>query len=261
MSDLGALLFARYAYPPNELGYCGPAGAEALLRSDLPGEIARRARAFEGAWAYLSYLNPADPLDPAVVSAYSVADTLPSSPFAFPSSSPSASRTSPSPPDRPAPEFPDLLSYLRPRFVGQHGGTWESAAGRAIPHHSFHVFEVYPWAALLKRTGNPTAVSVLDRCRIRTGKVLFVRGETAAVTSRPLVWDGATLSQGPEREEEVAWSAGGRSLLEGLSPGDRVALHWDWVCDVITEEQASRIESLEERQRRALFPESVIPPV
>jgi hypothetical protein len=233
MSDLGALLFARYAYPPNELGYCGPAGAEALLRSDLPGEIARRARAFEGAWAYLSYLNPADPLDPAVVSAYWVGDALPSSSH-----------------------FPGLLSYLRPRFVGQHGGTWESAAGRAIPHHSFHVFEVYPWAALLKRTGNPTAVSVLDRCRIRTGKVLFVRGETAAVTSRPMVWDGATLSPGPEREEEVAWSAGGRSLLEGLSSGDRVALHWDWVCDVITEEQASRIESLEERQRRALFPEN-----
>jgi len=69
MSDSGALLFARYAYPPNELGYCGPAGASALLRSDLPGEIARRARGFEGAWAYLSYLSGplGDPLSPAVV--------------------------------------------------------------------------------------------------------------------------------------------------------------------------------------------------
>ena len=31
MSADGAVLFARYAYPPNELGYCGPAGAEQML--------------------------------------------------------------------------------------------------------------------------------------------------------------------------------------------------------------------------------------
>jgi len=240
MSDLGALLFARYAYPPNELGYCGPAGASALLRPDLPGEIARRAREFEGAWAYLEYLSRGDPLDAAVVEAYWVGNELL---------------------DRPG--FPDLLGFLGPRFVGQRGGTWESAGGRALPHHSFHVFEVYPWAVLLRRTGNPTAVSVLDRCRIRTGKVVSVEGETARVTSRPLVWDGSALTPGPAREESVAWSAGGRSLLAGLSPGDLVALHWDWVCDVITEEQAGRIEALEERQLRASFPtaESVVPPV
>jgi hypothetical protein len=211
-----------------------------LLRSDLPGEIARRARRFEGAWAYLEFLSRGDPLDPAVVEAYWVGNAL-----------------------LDPPDFPDLLGFLGSRFVGQHGGTWESAGGRALPHHSFHVFEVYPWAALLRRTGNPTAVSVLDRCRIRTGKVGSVEGETARVTSRPLVWDGSALAPGPPREETVAWSAGGRSLLAGLSPGDLVALHWDWVCDVITEEQAGRIEALEERQLRASFssPENVVPPV
>ena len=239
MSDRGALLFARYAYPPNELGYCGPSGAAALLRPDLPGEIARRARGFEGAWAYLEYLSRGDPLDPAVVEAYWVGNSLLSA------------------------DFSDLVGFLRPRFAGQHGGTWESADGRALPHHSFHVFEVYPWVTLLRRTGNPTAVSVLDRCRIRTGEVVSVAGETARVTSRPLVWDGSALAPGLAREEEVAWSAGGRSLLAGLSPGDLVALHWDWVCDVITDEQAGRIEALEERQLRASFParESVVPPV
>jgi hypothetical protein len=240
VSDLGALLFARYAYPPNELGYCGPAGASALLRSDLPGEIARRARGFEGAWAYLEYLGGGDPLDPAIVEAYWVGNDL-----------------------LDPPHFPDLVGFLGSRFVGQHGGTWESAGERAIPHHSFHVFEVYPWAVLLRRTGNPTAVAVLDRCRIRTGKVVSVEGETARVSSRPLVWDGSTPAPGPLREERVAWSAGGRSLLAGLSPGDLVALHWDWVCDVLTEKQAGRIEALEERQLRASFPapETVVPPV
>ncbi|GAA2629831.1 DUF6390 family protein [Paractinoplanes durhamensis] len=241
MSDLGALLFARYAYPPNELGYCGPDGAALLLRADLPGEIARRARGFEGAWAYLCFLarttGVSDPLDPAIVSAYWVGDALP---------------------DR---QFPDLLPFLRSHFLSQRGGTWQSADGRAVPHHSFHVFEVYPWTELLRRTENPAAVTVLDRCRIRTGTVVSVAAETATVTSRPLTWDGATLAAGPPAEEQVTWSSGGRSLLKGVAPGDRVALHWDWLCDRITENQAARIETLEARQLSALFPKTVVPPV
>jgi hypothetical protein len=233
VSDSGAVLFARYAYPPNELGYCGPAGASDLLRSDLPGEIARRAPAFDGAWAYLEFLGRAagaSPLDPAVVEAYWVGNSL------LDDADPAS-----------------LLSFLRPRFAGQVGGTWESASARALPHHTFQVFEVYPWATLLRRTGNPTAVSVLDRCRIRTGVVVSVSGETATVASRPLVWNGSSLAAGPVHDEQVAWSSQGRTLLPGLSPGDRVALHWDWVCDVITPTQAARIESLEARQLRAIF--------
>jgi hypothetical protein len=233
VSAQGALLFARYAYPPNELGYCGPGGAAALLRADAPAEIARRARRFEGAWSYLEVIAEAagiaDPLDPAVVQAYWIGNDLL---------------------DAVRPEA--LLERMRDRFRGQLGGTWRSAGDRAIAHHGFHVFEVYPWAALLAPGGNPTAVSVLDRCRIRTGVVLGVDGETATVRSNPLVWDGAALTCGPARDEAVRWSAGGRSLLDEPSPGDRVTLHWDWVCDVVTEQQSARIESLEAGQRNAL---------
>jgi len=260
MSARGALLFARYAYPPNELGYCGPDGAAALLRGDAPEEIARRARQFEGAWSYLEFIaraaGVADPLDEAVVQAYWVGNDL-------------LGLVAPD----------ELLPFLRTRFAGQAGGTWQDADTRAIAHHSFHVFEVYPWAAMLRRTGNPAAVSVLDRCRIRTGVVREVHGETATVRSRPLLFgDGVlapgagrglaprprvlapgpgrglaprsarVLAPGPVRDEVVSWSAGGHSLLSGLRPGDRVSLHWDWVCDVITAEQSERLESFERRQ-------------
>ena len=70
---------------------------------------------------------------------------------------------------------------------------------------------------------------------------------------RPLVWDGAAFVPGPDTDETVRWSADGRSLLAGLSTGDRVALHWDWVCDVITEGQAARLADYEERQHGAVF--------
>jgi hypothetical protein len=82
-------------------------------------------------------------------------------------------------------------------------------------------------------------------------------GETATVRSRPLVWTGGgVLSPGPAVDETVSWSANGHSLLPGLSPGDLVSLHWDWICDVITDEQRDRIEALEASRRAAVFPAS-----
>lgn len=226
MSERGAILFARYAYPPNELGYCGPADPTALLRPANTEAIERGAREFDGAWCYLEFLAESagldDPLDERVVEAYWIGNDLL---------------------DRADPEA--LLARMRDRFRSQSGGTWRDAGDRALAHHSFQVFDVYPWAALLRASGNPTALSVLDRCRIRTGVVHAVDGESATVESRPLTWTGTALVPGTPCRESVRWSTGGRSLIPGLTPGDLVALHWDWVCDVITEEQAARIESTE----------------
>ena len=38
------------------------------------------------------------------------------------------------------------------------------------------------------------------------------------------------------------------SAADKLADGDIVSLHWDWICDVVTEEQAARVEALEARQ-------------
>ncbi|WP_326673869.1 DUF6390 family protein [Streptomyces sp. NBC_01257] len=230
MSAEGALLFARYAYPPNELGYCGPADAAALLRREATADIELRARQFEGAWCYLEYLAEVagipDPLDARVVEAYWIGNEL-------------LDLVDPA----------GLVERMTDRFRGQLGGTWREAAQRALAHHSFQVFEVYPWAPMLRTGGNPTALSVLDQCRIRTGVVLRADRHLATVRCRPLSWNGTELITGDWQEETARHSAGGRTLIDGLSPGDRVALHWDWVCDVITDEQARRIEDIEERQR------------
>ncbi len=72
--------------------------------------------------------------------------------------------------------------------------------------------------------------------------------------ARPSPWPLTTV-----RHELVRWSADDRSLLDGLSTGDRVALPWDraalpwdWISDVLTEEPASSITSREARSRAAL---------
>jgi len=234
MSAAGAVLFARYAFPPNELGYCGPEGALSMLDGAAVEDLERRARQFEGAWSYLEFLAEAlgepDPLAVDVVDAYWVGSDL------LDAVDPVA-----------------LVSRLEERFRGQPGGTWNDAGSRARAHHSFQVFEVYPWAQLLRagRTPGP-AVEVLDRCRIRVGVVVAVDGETVAVTSRRLVWDGEALDGGPEVTEQARWSVGGRTLIAEPAVGDVVALHWDWVCDVLTPEQGRRVAEIEATQLVAL---------
>ncbi len=223
----GDVVFARYAFPPNELGYCGPDGADVLLSHAAHGqdrhEVARRAPYFDGAWAYLKVIAEAagvdDPLDPRVVEAYWVGNDLL---------------------DAVCPA--DLLAVLQEKFSGQVGGFWSQVAPGSGPlaHHSFHVFAVYPWAGLLG-SGSPVPLSVLDQCRIRWGSVVSVSSEHAVVSSQPLIWEAGALSLGAEREETVRWAARGEALSDELGPGDVVSLHWDWVCDRLSEEQAGAL--------------------
>lgn len=231
----GAELFARYAYPPNELGYCGPGDPGGLLVRGSPEaelEVARRARAFEGAWVYLELIAEAsdisDPLDPRVVEAYWLGNDLLTSI-----------------------DCGWFLSRLRARFQGQQGGQWTGGipdleAG-VVPHHAFHVFGVYPWVGLLRRQSD-VARSVLDQCRIRTALVTAVDGPRATVRVAPLAWDGSRLDIGPAELVSVRWSHEGSSLLEGVEVGDCVSVHWDWVCDVLGPDQAATAEDYERRQ-------------
>ena len=230
MSRLGAVRFARYAYPPNELGYCGPTGAAAMLEEEATDEIERRAREFEGAWVYLELLAEAggfrDPLAEEVVEAYWVGSDLL---------------------ERVDPHI--LLATLAAKFAGQVGGVWDrvSAAAGALAHHSFHVFAVYPWFGLLG-SGSDVPLSVLESCRIRWGTVVAIDGEHAVVRSQPLSWDGSALSLGAEREESVRWSDRGRSLQARLETGDQVSLHWDWVCERLSEDQVDELARCSARQ-------------
>lgn len=234
MSAAGALQFARFAFPPNELGYCGPPGGRAMLDPDALGEIEARARQFEGAWVYLQVLaellGTDDPLAAEVVEAYWIGTDL-------------LDRVDPA----------ELVGRLEGAFLGQAGGTWRDAATRASPHHSFQVFEVYPWAAMLRQGLAPgPAVNVLDRCRVRTGEVTGLEGEWVEVTCRPLAWDGARLEPSAPVTERARWSLDGLTLLDPPAVGATVALHWDWVCDVLGPHQVAQVEEREARQRLAV---------
>ncbi|MGZ4204930.1 MAG: DUF6390 family protein [Actinomycetota bacterium] len=219
----GALLFARYAYPPNALGYCGPGDNQALLEyaaarvSD--GGLRELARGFEGAWPYLELIAGAhgitDPLDARVVEAYWVGNGL-----------------------LDGVRVSMLGGQVEERFRRVAGTGWsrlaDSVGAGAVPHHSFHVFCVYPWVGLMRAGPSRPALHVLDRCRIRWGRVLEVDGDTAIVRARLLEWDGHRLSLGSPVAETVACARGGTGTVATLKPGDRVSMHWDWICDRIS---------------------------
>jgi hypothetical protein len=222
----GPLLFARYAYPPNALGYCGPEDHVALLEYGSAGVtdegLVQLARGFEGAWPYLEVIAAAnriaDPLDPRVVEAYWVGNPL-------------LDRV----------DLREFGPFLEERFRDRAGRDWEAIAqsipAGAVPHHSFHVFQVYPWVGLMRAGWSEHPLHVIDRCRIRWGRVVSVAGELVTVRSRPLAWDGSVLGFGPLALEQISASFDGKGFVRGLRSGEWVSLHWDWVCDRLTPTQ------------------------
>jgi hypothetical protein len=220
----GPLLFARYAFPPNELGYCGPPNPNALLESAANGvdleRLSSLATRFTGAWPYLELIaccnGITDPLDTRVVEAYWVGNALLEQvPLA-------------------------ALSSLRDRFA-DHGSlkvgpepSPMSAAGTC--HHSFHVFAVYPWLGILRSGKGGPALTVLDRCRIRWGRVEAVDGDQVTVRNRVLDVEGPRLVLGPEQLETARRSVDGVGLAPEVAVNDVVSLHWDWVCDRLSPE-------------------------
>lgn len=234
----GERLFARYAYAPNELGYCGPAETAALFNLGVTGEttldVAAIARRFSGAWPYAAVLAELagidNPLDARVMRAYwtggPLLDTVDRSAFGV-----------------------KLLEVLGPQAGHYWGHLTPALLPEAAPTHGFHVFGVYPWSRLLVAGAPEHPLRVLHNCRIRWGQVVAVDGEHVVVRSRRLAWDGAQLQLAAESEERVRMAVGGRGFVADPRPGDWLALHWDWVCERLT---AADLEQLERETARQL---------
>ncbi|HEX6580908.1 MAG TPA: DUF6390 family protein [Actinomycetota bacterium] len=227
----GALLFARYAHPPNLLGYCGPADHLEFFEQATEGVVDRGlhelTHAFDGAWPYLELIASAngirDPLDHAVVHAYWIGNPL-------------LERV----------DLSALGGSVEARFRRRVGRGWDHLStailAGAVPHHSFHVLLVSPWIGLMRAGASAHPLHVMDRCRIRTGRVIEVTGDVATVDVPALRWDGRELRVGSADPELATVKTDGRGFLPDLRPGDLVSLHWDWVCDLLSAREARSLD-------------------
>lgn len=224
----GALTFARFAVPPNLLGYCGGSDADGLLghlQAGLDGpDLVNLCRAFEGAWPYLTLIASCagiqDPLDRRVVEAYWLGNGL------LDRVTPAAFRE-------------DLRTRFRPRTQPRE---WFWLAGKpadgARPHHSFHVLEVMPRIGML-RAGQVSAIlPAMEQCLIRPATVVRTTDDGVVVAVRPLLMREGRLTFGRAIEQTVAGAG------EELRPGDDVAIHWSWSCGRLTPRERRRLEAV-----------------
>jgi hypothetical protein len=235
----GPVRFARYAFGPNRLGYCGPdeAGelfAQATVGRELP-RLRELARRFEGAYPYLDLIarsaGIADPLDPRVVAAYWLGGPLL---------------------DRVAPSAlgDSLEARFRPR-LGADGWRWlggKPEAG-AVPNHAFHVLDVFPRVGLLRGGDAGDALAVMDSCRIRWGRILERDGDSLVVSAVPLDYADGRLGLGAPRVERIRGWLDGAGFVDDAVPGDVVAIHWDWACERL---DARRLAALQASTAREL---------
>ena len=225
----GPVLFARYAYPPNRLGLCGPDDAPTLHAGALAGataEVRELARGFEGAYPYLSLIahenGIADPLDRGVVEAYWLGGEL-------------SARIAPR----------ALHRNVGDRFRGRMtSGEWSwlenALAAGSRPIHAFHVLEIFPRAGLMRGDSAPI-LETIDSCRVRWGRLVSAEGDQVVVSASRLDLVEGVLRVGPERLETVTGWYDGAGLLGGARAGDPISLHWGWACDRLSGSQLQRL--------------------
>lgn len=230
----GPEMFARYAFAPNQLGYCGPAHS-AALRGGSEAEIRAAARQFSGAWPYLCALSRltgiADPLDHRLVQSYwlggGVGAAVDGATFTG-----------------------ELLAAIGP----QAGRYWAhlnaELAREGAANHSFHVFGVYPWSRLLG-TGQAgaQALEILDSCRIGWATVLEREGDAVRVRSPRLTFAGGALGLSEPVTSTLANCVDGYAGVPDVSPGEVVAVHWGQLCgrllpDQLQDLRASTLQQL-----------------
>lgn len=240
---LGATRFVRYAYPPNALGYCGPDDHVALGQYGeagvVDGGLVALITDFEGAWPYLELIGHSTghrPLDDAVVRSYwlggGLLDRIPMS---------------------------AIGNSLADRFRLRAGSSWQTIEAAinsgARPSHAFHVFAVYPWVGLMRSGTTAKPLEILDRCRVRWGRVIESDEEEVLVESRPLVFEDERLLLGPPMAERVRRARG----VGEVAPGDTVSLHWGWMCERLGS-RASNILMAETRAMLAIANRSIARP-
>ncbi len=225
-------MFARYAYAPNALGYCGPPLGGAL-RDGTIDDVRFAATQFSGAWPYLQVLAKmtgiTDPLDYRLVESYWLGCGI-------------GAEVDPD-------EFvEELLAIIGPRAGRYWGHLTADLACEAAANHCFHVFGVYPWSRLLNRGLGEQPLNILENCRITWGTVLSRDGEGLEVSCRQLVWDGHTLGlSAPSARRLDVW-ADGYSAMPDVTVGEDIAIHWGRLCGRLQPEQIRALADSTNRQ-------------
>jgi len=227
----GILRCSRYAFGPNRLHYCGPD-----KNSEIKAYINEGAKdaglenlisKFQTLYPYLSYIartnNIRDPFDSRVVEAYWLGNGLL--------------------------EKIDQKSFYRHLLedhkikdkMGRKSFSFveDKIEKGAVPHHSFHVFNVW------KRTGHDDrehTLESMDECRVSWGKVTEIDGPFITVLTEPLLYANKKLFIGTPIKRKLVRRLESEYDIEQIVVGNIVSIHWGVICEVITQKQMANLK-------------------
>ena len=231
----GILACCRYAFMPNKLQYCGGDRNRLIFDYTAHAEYSPTLNAalgeFETLCPYLKLIASAnkiaDIFDARVVEAYWIGN--------------------------------DLLRNVQMKKIYNHFvdglhlkrkiklGQFEKIVGKiprgALPHHSFHVFNIW------QRTGHlPIAhtIETMDNCRIGWGKIIKVGKNELEVSAPGLKLEGGKLILSEPENRKVIYKMLGQSFVTDPAIGEWVSFHWGWVCDRLTEINVANLKKYTE---------------
>jgi len=223
----GLLRCSKYSFGPNRLHYCGPDANRELLAYIKSGTrdpgLDSIIKGFKTLYPYLKFIAEAngirDSFNDKVVEAYWIGnellETIEKKNF-----------------------YRHLLEdhELKKRIGGKaFEEITEKIQEGAVPHHSFHVFNIWKRAG---NSGREHTLESMDSCRVSWGAVEKVDGPSIFVSTEPLVYENGKIFIGAKTNKKITRNLGSDFDIEQLKPGDTITMHWDVPCEVITANQA-----------------------
>lgn len=224
----GILRCSRYAFGPNRLHYCGPDANREIFyyihnKISDPG-LENLLKVFRTMYPYLRLIAETnkikDPFDDRVVEAYWIGNEL-----------------------LETIEKKQLYRHLleeqkiKKRINGKSfEGVVEKIRQGAVPHHSFHVLDIW------KRTGHLNiehTPETLDSCRISWGTVRQINGPFVTVDTETLLCIDGKLVLSKPAPRKITRTLEANIDIEGLKKDDMVSIHWGVICEIITARQAA----------------------
>ncbi len=233
----GLIMFAEYAFPPNFLQFCGPADSKALfeiLMKNEPSDVKELKNLllqFQGAVPYLRLIAEAnvikDIFDKRVVEAYWLGNPL-----------------------LKKVEAKDIHGHAEARFKkNMKAKDWQWLVKKSIPEakpfHCFHVFDICRKTDISRLKNKEKLLETMDKCRIGWGRVEsleFSAGNKNLYSGVALVnWEPLEFKEGKLKfaKTEIRKAF---FLKSNIRKGDRVSLHWDYICNKITPAQEMNLK-------------------
>lgn len=252
----GSLLFAKYAFSPNKLKYCGPDDNRAIFDYCVAQQsdrgLVQLLEKFEGAYPYLEFIAKEnkikDPFDYRVVEAYWLGNELLDNI-----------------------NMDHFYSSLKDRFKKRNSKATKWLFTKPIlgakPNHAFHVFDVYVKLGSMRGEVPKNVIQVINSCMISWGRIVKFSifnpstssGQVFQFSNKsqipnsknsnkimieytPIVLKKGKLVFGAPVKKEIQWRYEGKAFIKKPQIGDWVSVHWDWACDVLDQRQLANLQ-------------------